>query len=145
MKWVQYWQNRNTKYHCARPPTVVSNSFYNKVKLPWVHEKGFIPLYSCPQTPPGCPQSLCRSGCSPHSELSSACDEQSHWSQWWKTEVLLKEGDEVGLTFWMVPLRLRIIISTLWATSCVCLCRSNRTVGSIGGISAGLRVGPRLL
>lgn len=29
------------------------------------------PLCSCPQTRPGCPRSLCRSGCSPHSELSS--------------------------------------------------------------------------
>uniref|UniRef100_A0A3Q4I5H2 Uncharacterized protein n=1 Tax=Neolamprologus brichardi TaxID=32507 RepID=A0A3Q4I5H2_NEOBR len=33
------------------------------------------------------------------------------------------------LTFWMVPLRLRIITSTL----------SKRTVGSMGGISAGRR------
>uniref|UniRef100_A0A3B5R8C1 Uncharacterized protein n=1 Tax=Xiphophorus maculatus TaxID=8083 RepID=A0A3B5R8C1_XIPMA len=39
----------------------------------------------------------------------------------------------------MVPLRLFIIISTLWATSWVCLWRSNRTVGSIGGMSAGLQ------
>uniref|UniRef100_A0A3P8TB42 Uncharacterized protein n=1 Tax=Amphiprion percula TaxID=161767 RepID=A0A3P8TB42_AMPPE len=48
------------------------------------------------------------------------------------------------LTFWMVPLRLRIIISTLCATSWVCLWRSNRTVGSMGGMSAGLRDNPRL-
>lgn len=48
------------------------------------------------------------------------------------------------LTFWMVPLRLRIIISTLCATSCVCFWRSNSTAGSMGGISAGLRVNPRL-
>uniref|UniRef100_A0A3Q1GU44 Uncharacterized protein n=1 Tax=Acanthochromis polyacanthus TaxID=80966 RepID=A0A3Q1GU44_9TELE len=48
------------------------------------------------------------------------------------------------LTFWMVPLRLRIIISTLCATSWVCLWRSNRTAGSMGGMSAGLRDNPRL-
>ncbi|KAG9270903.1 hypothetical protein AMEX_G15912 [Astyanax mexicanus] len=43
----------------------------------------------------------------------------------------------------MVPLRLRSIISTLCATSCVCLCRSSSTEGSIGGISAGRRDDPR--
>uniref|UniRef100_A0A3P8Y5D2 Secreted protein n=1 Tax=Esox lucius TaxID=8010 RepID=A0A3P8Y5D2_ESOLU len=42
----------------------------------------------------------------------------------------------MGRTFWMVPLRLRIISSTLWATSCVCLCRSTRTAGSMGGMSS---------
>uniref|UniRef100_A0A3B5KU48 Uncharacterized protein n=1 Tax=Xiphophorus couchianus TaxID=32473 RepID=A0A3B5KU48_9TELE len=38
-----------------------------------------------------------------------------------------------------------IIISTLWATSWVCLWRSNRTVGSIGGMSAGLQFHPQSL
>uniref|UniRef100_A0A8C7D1A7 Uncharacterized protein n=1 Tax=Oncorhynchus kisutch TaxID=8019 RepID=A0A8C7D1A7_ONCKI len=42
-------------------------------------------------------------------------------------------------TFWMVPLRLRIISSTLWATSSVCLCRSTKTAGSMGGMSTGRR------
>uniref|UniRef100_A0A3B3QSU7 Uncharacterized protein n=1 Tax=Paramormyrops kingsleyae TaxID=1676925 RepID=A0A3B3QSU7_9TELE len=50
----------------------------------------------------------------------------------------------MSLTFWMVPLRLRIINSTLWATSCVCLCRSSSTPGSMGGMSAGRRREPRL-
>uniref|UniRef100_A0AAY4DWL9 Uncharacterized protein n=1 Tax=Denticeps clupeoides TaxID=299321 RepID=A0AAY4DWL9_9TELE len=50
---------------------------------------------------------------------------------------------EYQLTFWMVPLRLRIMLSTLCATSCVCLCKSSRTDGSMGGMSAGLRKDPR--
>ncbi len=47
------------------------------------------------------------------------------------------------LTFCIVPLRLRSISSTLWATSCVCLCRSTSTDGSMGGISAGRCKEPR--
>uniref|UniRef100_A0A8C4ZGZ8 Uncharacterized protein n=1 Tax=Gadus morhua TaxID=8049 RepID=A0A8C4ZGZ8_GADMO len=50
----------------------------------------------------------------------------------------------VCLTFWMAPLRPRIISSTLRASSWVCLSRSNRTAGSMGGMSAGLRADPRL-
>uniref|UniRef100_A0A4W4GZ18 Uncharacterized protein n=1 Tax=Electrophorus electricus TaxID=8005 RepID=A0A4W4GZ18_ELEEL len=50
----------------------------------------------------------------------------------------------IELTFWMVPLRLRSIISTLCAISCVCLCRSSSTDGSMGGMSAGRRSDPRL-
>uniref|UniRef100_A0A3Q0SDQ3 Uncharacterized protein n=1 Tax=Amphilophus citrinellus TaxID=61819 RepID=A0A3Q0SDQ3_AMPCI len=46
-----------------------------------------------------------------------------------------RRTNQLRLTFWMVPLRLRIIISTL----------SNRTVGSMGGISAGLRVSLELI
>ena len=103
------------------------------------------PLYSCPQTLPGCRLSLCRSGCSPRSEPSSGwADRKINQLIRQKLNIFLESFQSFRLTFWMVPLRLRIIISTLCATSWVCLWRSSRTAGSMGGISAGLRDNPRL-
>ena len=112
---------------------------------PHAHTHTHTPLYSCPQTLPGCRLSLCRSGCSPHSEPSSGwADREINQFIRQKLDISFESFQSFRLTFWMVPLRLRIIISTLCATSWLCLWRSNRTAGSMGGISAGLRDNPRL-